>query len=156
MAIWGSSSLGGVYERLLDFTLPEDLAGATARESGRRKATGSFYTPRPLTEALVRRTLAPLVRDASPEAILSLRIVDPAMGSGAFLVAACRYLASAYEAALIRDGTAAAGRPVGRRTAPASGARRAAMPVRSRPATRWPCSWAGCRSGSRHWPRIGR
>ena len=37
-------------------------------------------------------------------AILSLRVLDPAMGSGAFLVAACRYLASAYEAALVRDG----------------------------------------------------
>jgi hypothetical protein len=44
------------------------------------------------------------VRDATPERILSLRVLDPAMGSGAFLVAACRYLALAYEAALIRDG----------------------------------------------------
>src|SRR4029078_8929341 len=35
----------------------------------------------------------------------ALRVVDPAMGSGAFLVAACRYLADAYEAALIADGT---------------------------------------------------
>ena len=104
----GVEQLGGVYERLLDFTLPEDPAGAPS-ESGRRKATGSFYTPRSLTEALVRRTLAPLVLAASPDAILSLRIVDPAMGSGAFLVAACRYLASAYEAALIREGTASAG-----------------------------------------------
>ena len=33
-----------------------------------------------------------------------MRVVDPAMGSGAFLVAACRYLASAYEAALVREG----------------------------------------------------
>ncbi|MEO7272554.1 MAG: N-6 DNA methylase [Vicinamibacterales bacterium] len=103
----GVEQLGGVYERLLDFTLPEDLIGAS-RASGRRKATGSFYTPRALTEAVVRRTLAPLVSGASPDAILSLRIVDPAMGSGAFLVAACRYLAHAYELALIRDGTATA------------------------------------------------
>ena len=104
----GVEQLGGVYERLLDFALPEDLAGAP-RASDRRKATGSFYTPRSLTEALVRRTLAPLVLDASPDAILALRVVDPAMGSGAFLVAACRYLASAYELALIREGTASAG-----------------------------------------------
>jgi hypothetical protein len=40
----------------------------------------------------------------APDAILQLRIVDPAMGSGAFLVAALRYLAAAYETALIRDG----------------------------------------------------
>jgi hypothetical protein len=72
--------------------------------TGRRKATGTFYTPRPLTRFLVRRALAPLVRDASPEDILSLRVLDPAMGSGAFLVGACRYLLEAYEAALVRDG----------------------------------------------------
>jgi hypothetical protein len=93
--------LGGVYERVLDYDVT--TSGATVT-TGRRKATGTFYTPRPLTEYLVRRTLAPLVRGADPDRILSLRILDPAMGSGAFLVAACRYLAGAYEAALVRDG----------------------------------------------------
>ena len=52
----------------------------------------------------MRRTLGPLVRDATPDRIFQLRIVDPAMGSGAFLVAACRYLAGAYEEALVRAG----------------------------------------------------
>jgi N-6 DNA Methylase/Eco57I restriction-modification methylase len=84
----GVEQLGGVYERLLDLE---------------RKTTGSFYTPRSLTEFVVRRTLAPLVENATPDGILSLRILDPAMGSGAFLVAACRYLAHAYEAALVRE-----------------------------------------------------
>src|SRR6185436_100704 len=70
---------------------------------GRRKATGTFYTPRALTEFMVRRALAPLVHERGPDDVLALRVVDPAMGSGAFLVAACRYLASAYEAALIRS-----------------------------------------------------
>ena len=74
------------------------------RGSGVRKETGTFYTPQPLAEYLVRRTLAPLTRDVPPERILQLRIVDPAMGSGAFLVAACGYLAGAYEAALVRTG----------------------------------------------------
>jgi type II restriction/modification system DNA methylase subunit YeeA len=44
------------------------------------------------------------VADVSAERILGLRIVDPAMGSGAFLVEACRFLARAYEAALVREG----------------------------------------------------
>ena len=101
----GVEQLGGVYERLLDFKLPDDSTAASGRQD-RRKATGSFYTPRSLTEYLVRRTLAPLVHDARPERIMDLRVVDPAMGSGAFLVAACRYLASAYEAALVREGSA--------------------------------------------------
>jgi hypothetical protein len=84
----GVEQLGGVYERLLDSD---------------RKTTGSFYTPRSLTEFVVRRTLGPLVEDATPDGILSLRVLDPAMGSGAFLVAACRFLAHAYETALVRD-----------------------------------------------------
>jgi hypothetical protein len=101
----GVEQLGGVYERLLDFQLPEDQPRVSAKH-GRRKATGSFYTPRSLTEYLVRRALAPLTDEAAPEGILALRVVDPAMGSGAFLVAACRYLAGAYENALVRAGHA--------------------------------------------------
>lgn len=77
--------------------------------SGRRKATGTFYTPRPITEYLVRSVLDPLVATASAETILRLRVLDPAMGSGAFLVAACRHLALAYEAALVREGARQAG-----------------------------------------------
>ena len=61
-----------------------------------------------MTEYLVRRALAPLTHGRGADAILTLRIVDPAMGSGAFLVAACRYLASAYEAALLDEGAAGA------------------------------------------------
>ena len=63
----GVEQLGGVYERLLDFDLAA-TRGARRRQrwcrTGRRKATGSFYTPRSLTEYLVRRTLAPLVHEA--------------------------------------------------------------------------------------------
>jgi N-6 DNA Methylase/Eco57I restriction-modification methylase len=100
----GVEQLGAVYERVLDYApLLKDRA-VTLTRSGRRKTTGTFYTPRSMTEYLVRRTLAPLVRGRTPERILALRVVDPAMGSGAFLVAACRYLADAYEAALLAEG----------------------------------------------------
>jgi methylase of polypeptide subunit release factors len=91
----GVEQLGAVYERVLD-NMPGDV---------RRRASGTFYTPRAITEYLVRRTLAPLVRGRRPAEILSLRILDPAMGSGAFLVAACRYLADAYEESSIEYGT---------------------------------------------------
>jgi hypothetical protein len=101
----GVEQLGAVYETLLDYQ-PRIERGRVSLQtgSGIRKATGTFYTPQPIADYLVRRTLAPLVQDAAPEQILQLRIVDPAMGSGAFLVAACRYLSGAYEAALIRAG----------------------------------------------------
>ncbi len=58
-----------------------------------RKQTGSYYTNRAVVEFLVRRTLDPLADGKTPEEILRLRVVDPAMGSGHFLVGACRRLA---------------------------------------------------------------
>lgn len=114
----GVEQLGAVYETLLDYEPTIDRAAEVnisrpARPAvrlipggDRRKATGSFYTPRSITEFLVRRSLSPLVCNQSADAILGLKIVDPAMGSGAFLVAACRYLAAGYESALIAEGNA--------------------------------------------------
>jgi hypothetical protein len=62
-----------------------------------RRRTGSHYTPRSLTEPIVRHALEPaferIGEDARPEEVLSLKVCDPAMGSGAFLVEACRQLA---------------------------------------------------------------
>ncbi len=101
----GVEQLGAVYERVLEHE-PITIRGRIVlrRTSTERKATGSFYTPRSITEFLVRRTLHPLVMDKPARDILALRVVDPAMGSGAFLVAACHYLAEQCEYALIRDG----------------------------------------------------
>jgi hypothetical protein len=80
------------------------------RGSGTRKGTGTFYTKPQLAVPTVHRTLEPLVYDVegegekrkltpkTPEVILSLKVCDPAMGSGSFLVAALRYLSDAlYE-----------------------------------------------------------
>ena len=101
----GVEQLGAVYETLLDYEPRVDGSLISLQPgSGVRKATGTFYTPQPIADYVVRRTLGPLVRDATPDQILRLRVVDPAMGSGAFLVAACRFLASAYEAALVGAG----------------------------------------------------
>lgn len=107
----GVEQLGAVYETLLDYepAVERDRRGAALKVSlkpgsGVRKSTGSFYTPVPLVTFLVRSTLAPLVRDASPERILQLTVLDPSMGSGAFLVGACHFLAQAYERALIDAG----------------------------------------------------
>ena len=105
----GVEQLGSVYERVLEHEpANQGAAVVLTRTSRQRKSTGSFYTPQALTEFLVRRTLAPLVEARSAEQILRLRIVDPAMGSGAFLVAACAYLADCCEHALIRDGSLSA------------------------------------------------
>jgi type I restriction-modification system DNA methylase subunit len=71
-----------------------------------RRETGTHYTPKSLTEAIVTETLTPIAyvgpaegtpRERwvlkSPAKLLDLKICDPAMGSGAFLVQACRWLA---------------------------------------------------------------
>jgi hypothetical protein len=70
-----------------------------------RKASGSYYTPNRFVRFLVEQTLGPLVdkvspaKDPNPAAILKLKVLDPAMGSGHFLVDACRFLgARLYEA----------------------------------------------------------
>ena len=102
----GVEQLGAVYETLLDYEPHAAGPGAIElrAESGVRKATGTFYTPQPIADYLVRHTLGPLVHGLAPDQILQLRVVDPSMGSGAFLVAACRYLADAYETAAIAAG----------------------------------------------------
>src|SRR5262249_49968320 len=103
----GVEQLGAVYETLLDYRPQLAKSGLTVTleaGSGIRKSTGTFYTPQPIADYLVRRTLEPLVENAAPVDILRLRVVDPAMGSGAFLVAAGRYLAAAYEDALVARG----------------------------------------------------
>ena len=75
-----------------------------------RKASGSYYTPHPFVRFLVQETLGPQLAEKSPAeepdpgAILALKVLDPAMGSGHFLVEACRYLGDAlYEACRLCD-----------------------------------------------------
>ncbi|BCS35816.1 hypothetical protein TBR22_A50500 [Luteitalea sp. TBR-22] len=89
--------LGALYEHLM-------APGSDAQPALLRKRTGAFYTPRAMADQLVARTLDPLVAEASADEILALRIVDPAMGSGALLASALRYLVRAVEAAWVREG----------------------------------------------------
>jgi len=82
-----------------------DEGAVYVTEGVERRATGTHYTPRSLTEPIVQYTLEPLVYEGPAEgwtkekwklksarAILELKICDMAMGSGAFLVQTCRYL----------------------------------------------------------------
>ena len=63
-----------------------------------RRRSGSHYTPRVLTQPIVSEALRPVFErfgsHATPEEILKIKVLDPAMGSGAFLVEACRQLAA--------------------------------------------------------------
>ncbi len=103
----GADELGYVYEGLLEL-VPQitgagrsfSFAGADESRGHARKTTGSFYTPDELVQVLLDSALDPVVErtvDANPErldgALLDLAIVDPACGSGHFLLAAARRLA---------------------------------------------------------------
>ncbi len=98
------ASIGARVARYAAILAPEDErlipeGSYYMSASGARKSTGSYYTPKQLTSYLVKETLGPLCMDEekdrvkSSSEILSMKIVDPAMGSGAFLVQATNFVA---------------------------------------------------------------
>ncbi|MGY2802644.1 DUF559 domain-containing protein [Thermostichus sp. MS-CIW-25] len=107
--------LGSVYESLLEYHPQIDTSGRIPRFElafgSERKSTGSYYTPPELVAELIRSALEPVLAErlakAKPmadaeQALLSLRVLDPACGSGHFLLAAARRLGK--ELAKIRTG----------------------------------------------------
>ena len=84
---------------------PRSMApGALYLQPGEeRRRSGSHYTPRELTQPIVQTTLRPVLaalgERPTPQQILALKVCDPAMGSGAFLVETCRQLAEHLVAA---------------------------------------------------------
>jgi Alw26I/Eco31I/Esp3I family type II restriction m6 adenine DNA methyltransferase len=60
-----------------------------------RKATGSYYTPDAIVQYVVQKTLYPIVKDKDVSDILNIKICDPSMGSGHFLVSALTFLTRA-------------------------------------------------------------
>jgi hypothetical protein len=101
----GAEELGGVYESLLALTpqISADGARFTFAEfaGNERRTSGSYYTPDSLVQYLLDLALDPVVEGATKDrtgtdaekAILSLRVCDPAVGSGHFLVGAAHRLA---------------------------------------------------------------
>jgi len=96
------------FLRLDSFDMPVVVLPGSVyvTEGTTRRSTGTHYTPKTLTEPIVQHTLEPLVYEGpaegwpkdkwklkSPREILALRVCDMTMGSGAFLVQSCRYLA---------------------------------------------------------------
>jgi len=105
--------LGSVYESLLDFhpQVSTNPAGFDLVTGSERKTTGSYYTPPELVHELIESALVPVMNerleaaktgDEKIAALLALRIVDPAAGSGHFLLAAARRVGK--ELARIRSG----------------------------------------------------
>jgi hypothetical protein len=114
----GPEELGSVYESLLELVPQANVerrqfgfATGDETKGNARKTTGSYYTPDSLVQVLLDSALEPVIADTiaknpgkSVEALLGLSIVDPACGSGHFLLAAARRLA-AHVARLQANGT---------------------------------------------------
>ena len=109
----GTEELGSVYESLLELTPYIDESGkgfafvkpeVGQNRGNKRKTSGSYYTPDSLVHLLVESTIDPVLTDRlkgkssrfnKEDAILSIKVLDPACGSGHFLLGAARRLAEA-------------------------------------------------------------
>ncbi|MDD5035043.1 MAG: N-6 DNA methylase, partial [Methylococcaceae bacterium] len=117
----GPEELGSVYESLLELVPEIDLparkfgfVGLTSEGStagNARKLSGSYYTPDSLVQELIKSALDPVIEQRiatqpeSPiEALLAIRVIDPACGSGHFLLAAARRLAERLAQLRATDG----------------------------------------------------
>lgn len=116
-ALQAATSIADLHDALrpiVDMAATPDIVPPGAmvlQPSAERRRSGSHYTPRALTEPIVRTTLEPVLarlrgpddlphsagsgQAPRPDQILDLKVCDPAMGSGAFLVEACRQLGDA-------------------------------------------------------------
>lgn len=98
-------ALVAALEKRISPTTPAPLRAGDMylQPTDERRRSGSHYTPRTLTAPIVKTTLKPVLdalgEQPTPEQILTLKVCDPAMGSGAFLVEACRNLGEVLAAA---------------------------------------------------------
>ena len=128
----GTEELGSVYESLLELVPEIDIparqfgfvgynslpspsgrgaGGEGAAKGNARKTTGSYYTPDSLVQELIKSALDPVIEDRlgnnpdnPTEALLSIKVIDPACGSGHFLLAAARRLAERLAALRAPEG----------------------------------------------------
>ncbi len=89
----GDDILGIVYERFLGNVVTVKRHQADVVEKPEvRHAGGVYYTPRFVVDSIIRRVVGPKIKGRSPADVLDVKILDPACGSGSFLVAALQYL----------------------------------------------------------------
>lgn len=86
--------LGSAYEQFLGkvIRLTQAHQARIEEKPEVRKAGGVFYTPQYIVDYIVKNTVGKLVEGKTPDQISKLKIVDPACGSGSFLLGAYQYL----------------------------------------------------------------
>jgi type I restriction-modification system DNA methylase subunit len=89
----GDDLLGIIYERFLGSSITVQRGAVDAKEKPEvRHAGGVYYTPRFVVDTIIRRVVAPKVEGKTPLDVRDVKILDPACGSGSFLIAAFQYL----------------------------------------------------------------
>ena len=93
-SVFPADILGQVYEQFLGKVI-RLTAGHQAKVEEKpevKKAGGVFYTPTYIVEYIVQQTVGNLVAGKDPKAVAGLHVLDPACGSGSFLLGAYQYL----------------------------------------------------------------
>jgi type I restriction-modification system DNA methylase subunit len=89
----GVELLGSIYERYLGSTIRPKAKRVFIEEKPEvRKAGGVYYTPQYIVEYIVKNTVGKVIEGKTPKQIEKIRILDPACGSGSFLIGAFQYL----------------------------------------------------------------
>jgi type I restriction-modification system DNA methylase subunit len=91
--------LGNTYETYLGNTLYLKDDGTLGLKPGMesRKESGIYYTPPYVVDYIVQNTLGELLKDKTPEEVSKIKVLDPACGSGSFLIKAYDYFKDYYE-----------------------------------------------------------
>jgi type I restriction-modification system DNA methylase subunit len=89
----GVELLGSIYERYLGKTIRPTAKTVRVEEKPEvRKAGGVYYTPKYIVDYIVKNTVGKVIEGKTPKQIGKIRILDPACGSGSFLIGAFHYL----------------------------------------------------------------
>ncbi len=91
--------LGTVYENYLGHRLSQSKKGVTlAKDAGKRKEQGIYYTPAFIVDYIVKHALQPVLdKCKTMDALLKIKVLDPACGSGSFLIKALEVLNEKYK-----------------------------------------------------------
>lgn len=100
--------LGQVYEQFLGkvIRLTSGHQAKVEEKPEVKKARGVYYTPAYIVEYIVRHAVGTLCEDKTPKQITKLRILDPACGSGSFLIGAYAFLLARHLDWYVKDGPA--------------------------------------------------
>jgi type I restriction-modification system DNA methylase subunit len=89
----GVELLGSIYERYLGKTIRPTAKQVRVEEKPEvRKAGGVYYTPKYIVDYIVKNTVGKIIEGKTPKQIEKIRILDPACGSGSFLIGAFQRL----------------------------------------------------------------